>query len=1810
MCAVLLCGNAAANVHAVTASEIDLKEKRTVTLSEDRSAAEGGKTVSANDPPGEESEEEISDGSLSEGENREEISKSGPKEEKNAEELSGGELKEEDTGGVSGNDPEEEQYHLVEEDPDSVEKWLALYCPNGFEDLLAQDETWWDHLYDYEREYAEFLVGLIMELSEEAYDEQDLLECIEILESGVNADSFFEGTVFEGMTLEDLKAVRDAGGCLEDLAAEKPLKKSRSRAAAGTVEGAEVKREMVARVKVTGTGYSGTGHGIIYRIGLGGVPALCISSGKHCRNPFLYHAAPGTYQKKTGALGYFAKNASNSGAEYVACQIAAWLFMENQNLSEVKVRSRTQAMINITSRISLNKMMDYVWKFYSGAKSHKGEYYEYYSDNANSQLLITFEEAEGEIHETIIKPVDPEVPEEPEWVTRTQNVVVTYSIDIDKCDWQTGVGLEGCEVEIFENGAYLTSVTTDENGHAEYSVEKTAQFSADYDGVTVTEEQVWASLEQKIREFAATPYTYSVREVTAPEGYVWEANEKSETITGEETAELHLTNERTLGAVELIKYDVESESGKAQGDALLDGAVYGIYAAEDICHQDKKTGVLFQKDELVQTAVIGKTPKRNAGGYILNTDGSRHIAEPQKEIAYTDTPGKTLFGDLELGSYYIKEITPSEGYMFDEAVYPVTFIYKDQMVKIENREETAGEADNELTADDGSTSNTVYSGDYVNKQGIQFIKTSDDIRQTELTPIAGAGFSIYLISELSGVKNGQITPMGENWTADDVMTFFDYDFTGEKTATIFKRTDHETWTEGDKLWLRADARLNEYSVKEMFTDEDGYIETPELPYGTYVVAETTTPEHHTSAKPFIVSVTEDGGALYTDITRKKIEKTYTREEGIRYGDHRETKEREGRVLQKQRFINNRITKTHLRILKVDEEFKAMPGTYIEAEEFVRGTVLKEGARYRLKCTTLPLSRESLIALNWKFDESGYLSFYDQNTREVNGTTDRPFEPKFLKKGGVIQDCYIMLPQEIPVGTYELEELTAPGGYVVNGWEQFVLDSSSERVNEYEIVDTPFPKAVFTINNGAVYPDGQMGTNKYALTDQYGNLTVTVLQENQEQKGIIEITKHGEQLSGAHEDSRTLLDKLRGESWREIKKAQESSCRDLVFEYEDAPVEGAFFDIVAAEDIYTQEVQKDLFDSYQVKREQYLIHKKGEVAATITTDRNGWGYAADLYIGKYKIVETTAGDGFVLNKTVTEFEITEQEQTVSFDIHTADYKNERQKLEIAVEKQDQETGMPLAGAVYGLYAKEDIMTNIEKEESGKWVIRDTPEMLYPADTLVATCITDKNGKGIFDEDLPLGEYYVRELEAPVGYLTAADTASVDGSYDSVKGGQNTERQTYQLTLKNRKNQILVTKQDLTDGRELAGATLEIREIETDETGTPKKDTDGNYVTKSVASWISKAEESHYFYRDEWGYLTEIEEESKLPAGKELLTKNGHLITGLQFEKAYILSERIAPEGYGIAEDIVFKTVQEKTDDILTGTVGLYILEDGAWRRAEDDLLVMYDDREGIDIEKSTIRMTQYGDIYQYRIDALQNKLEQSLEKFTMTDHLPPGIYLTELWTGTYNEDLLYEVEYMTNRSEDWICWANDLSTEKNHHLQVPAALRTPEEHITKFRLCFGTVGGLFEKEESPVYMTYVSPEAEEIILNEIELTAECDRGKLRDRDETKTVIYLRGISGYRAGGGGSPMYEIVETPEEAAENEISLIHRTVQRETGQEAGEQSGGVILEEEEVPLGLFREGIVRTGDHTPVLFLALTAVAAFVGAVVLWYSGRRKKG
>lgn len=1201
---------------------------------------------------------------------------------------------------------EEMQEDINLEDRESIVSWILENIPYDLQELADMPEQWWEELLPNQKRVAENL----------------LIPVYRSVEAAVEQAAF---TPQEG--------------------------------------------DAVAHMNLASTGITDGYGSTLWRITNGGSNVFCLDHGASCKRSYNY----GNFQKMSGETAYLIQNYGQSStvSGYICIQMAIWA------LQSASTEAEAYAYAYTWYSKSYDKSEAASWaettvQFFKLANGKSGSAWRAEGPSgsqrvAKAEEFVTTSYSEGNSG-------GGEEPgtemTEPEFTLVEDSMEVSYDVVVKKADWQTGVGLQGCVFDIFENGAKVGSITTNSNGEASYKAKKsetfTAEYCSNYEELTPQQQaeisgfsslsEAEKFIEESMEKFANKKYTYSCKEVTAPKGYVWKKNEGSESLGGNCSAGFSFTNERTLGAVELIKYDTESENCIIQGEGSLEGAVYGIYAAEDIVHQDKKTGVLFETGELVKTAVIGKSPKRNTDGYVLNTDGSRNIENPSGTIAYENTPGRTVFGDLELGKYYIKEITPSKGYMLDETGYNVTFTYKDQMVKVEVRDEEAKDDDNTLHMDDENASKTVYSGDYVIKQGIQFVKTSDNTYQTELKPIEGAGFCVYLIRDLTGVKNGEINPINETWSSDDIMTFYDYDFSMEESAVLYKRND-ETWTQGDKNWLE-NIEGDFYRVKEMFTDSNGYIETPELPYGTYVIAENTTPENHVSAKPFIAAITKDGGVLYTDETKQVVEKIYTEKEAVRYGDRKVSKAREGRMLQNQRIINNTITKAFIRIVKADEEFLAKPGTCVRAEEVVRGTVFKEGAEYRLRCLSLDVSEESLKALNWKYDILGYLTYYDPNAKLLMGTVLEPYTTSFLKRDGKITDSFITLPQELPVGTYELEELAAPEGYVLNGSEQAVIDRSEGRKNGYEIINSPKEKCIFTVGNGAVYPDGQMGTNKYVMQDGYGNLTVTVLPKNQVQKGIVEIYKHGEQLAGITDEKH--------------------------FIYQDAPIEGAEFQIVAEEDIYSQELDRRLLEKYEVNCEEFLLYKKGDVVETLVTDKNGFAYAAGLYIGKYKIVEICAGKGFVLNSRSEAFEITPQDQKVSFDFHFSDYRNERQKLEIYVLKKDVDTKEPLSGALYGIYPAEDIFTNIDYViEDDRWIIRDLPEKLVKKDTLIAIAATGADGITVFEEDLPLGKYYVRELKAPDGYILAEEDVTIDGSYEGAKGGQNVEKQTYQIIFEN-------------------------------------------------------------------------------------------------------------------------------------------------------------------------------------------------------------------------------------------------------------------------------------------------------------------------------------------------------------------------------------------------------------------------------------------
>ena len=148
------------------------------------------------------------------------------------------------------------------------------------------------------------------------------------------------------------------------------------------------------------------------------------------------------------------------------------------------------------------------------------------------------------------------------------------------------------------------------------------------------------------------------------------------------------------------------------------------------------------------------------------------------------------------------------------------------------------------------------------------------------------------------------------------------------------------------------------------------------------------------------------------------------------------------------------------------------------------------------------------------------------------------------------------------------------------------------------------------------------------------------------------------------------------------------------------------------------------------------------------------------------------------------------------------------------KRDAETKAEVEGAVFGLYAKEDIANK-------------AGEVIVKADTLIGKALSDENGKAVFLNDLPFGSYYIKEEAAPDGYVSSDRTVEVTASYQ----GQEVPVVELASDFENEPTKIAVKKTDLTTGVELAGAKLTVL------------DKEGNVVD----SWTSVKGEEHLIER---------------------------------------------------------------------------------------------------------------------------------------------------------------------------------------------------------------------------------------------------------------------------------------------------------------------------------------------------------------------------
>ena len=982
-----------------------------------------------------------------------------------------------------------------------------------------------------------------------------------------------------------------------------------------------------------------------------------------------------------------------------------------------------------------------------------------------------------------------------------------------------------------------------------------------------------------------------------------------------------MQNDRVLGNILLTKVDLDAArylAAGCNGDTTLEGAVYDLYAADTIEHPDGVSGVVdYSKITDANGTPIWHTTVLTNGGW--DTDYLPILQKDRLVASAKITDGKLAFANLYMGRYYLVEratglVLPIDGNgkLYVTGKYPQLnkklertgkyanlavdsgeykdYIYKNQYSAVSESRKLDGSKAwdgyylsyakgylcdevnhyKTLSYADESTYHIhaeQESQDEVLKSGFSLHKLVSTTGQpSPALKLEGAGFTVYRISKLSKAAQFKQNPDG-SYNAQSILDAYrkdnydnltlKYDFTaeGQAIANMFESsTDivndyNATLTaDGDYAngrgngWMPTDQSA-EYRLGEMFTNDEGVFRVEGLPYGQYLVVETTIPKDVFQCDPFIVTV--DANSPQSRFTVPAGCVTTATNNYMTYN------------------VLDEEVEGYLQLIKTDTE---------------------TGRAVKIANTSFAL---------YKLDDKGNktrISMIDP----ASGSATKKTDVFYTDADGLMKT-----PEKLPLGRYLIEELQGPEGYFNDPAYSVEFEIKSDRVWQ-------------VVGNATNDMDEYIVTEKYCNHETLGQLTIRKL-------------------------GNVLTD-----------------YQDGQFIYTQDNLAGAVYEIHADGDIATPDCQGTYW------------YKSGDLVATVTTGAEGQvdevtfsptrtqatydfltvshngtkgEVTVTLPLGKYTITEVQAPYGFVLTqqsytvefgwdsqkndivlaKTIVSHEQDGDKECSYSIVNVKDasdahkigqilvFENARvlptpeksgdkvSKIGVGIYKKDREALTYLAGAVYELYTADAIYDN-----GGN-------KLLDAGAKLAESSPTNESGFTWFAVDIPIrsetypdsgnsGKYQIVEVKAPAGYLLDSTPVDVEFTYD----GQQTPWQIVDGTNTNLQTTVNISKQDITNGKELPGAKLEIR------------DADGNLVE----GWTSG--------------------------------KTQHTVRGLELEKEYILTEKRAPDGYTEAESIVFKLVQNGTEQVNE----VYVKTDDDWSKMNCSTIVMQD-APVLDIDKTDI-----------------------------------------------------------------------------------------------------------------------------------------------------------------------------------------------------------------------------------------------------------------
>ena len=892
-----------------------------------------------------------------------------------------------------------------------------------------------------------------------------------------------------------------------------------------------------------------------------------------------------------------------------------------------------------------------------------------------------------------------------------------------------------------------------QNGGREFTVTgngKTYSIKTGSDGVAILSDiPVYDSNNQKI--------VYTISEKNVPVKYVVPASQ-TVTLTADATTTKTFKNVLKKFTAQVTKQD--SETASAQGDGTLSGAVYGIY----------------RNGELVDTYT-------------------------------TDENGYFKTKEYVCGNYTVQEISPSEGYLLDETVYPVgaeteNYSIEHNPISMTVTEDVLkGKISIIKHSDDGSTQIEtpevgaefeVYlksSGSYeaANDSEKDYLVCDENgYAQTKMLP-----YGIYVVHQIKGLENTeQMEDFEVNISENEKEYFYLLNDAVKKSFVKIVKKDAETGNIipvsgiGFKVWDCANSEYvsqeinypSEMILNTFYTDESGSLMLPnELVYGDYELHEVQSAEGYVLDKnpvPFTID-----GSVETVV----VEKTNTAQKG------KISVQKTGDIFTTVATASSAYT---------DENCETIvnPTTYTPV--FASGNL--SGAVFQI------IAVEDIVTLDGTIRANAG-DVVAEITTDENGYAETDL---------------------LYLGKYEVREITAPDGYALNAGSQFVeLTYAGQEIAVRDTVNTSF------VND---YQGVEISLSKVMEKDELFNIG------NSDEYTRVRFGLFAAENITAADGSVIPADGLISE----ISLAENMSAK-----FDTALPFGKY---------YVQEIATD--EHYVLNGEKYLVNFEymGQDIQTVSIDCGQ--FTNDLKRGKIEGIKVSESDEPLENALFGLFYTDCTEFTEENAIMTA--KSDKQgKFEFTeipygeyiVCEIEAPTGYILSDESYPVTISEDgeiieitavnkpITVEISKQDVYGNELAGAEMQLENSDGEVVDKWTS-DGTNYVVTELPAGGYTLKEIAAPDGYVIATDirfTVDVYGkiTVENVDATAVSENGNPLIVMVDDTTKVKISKRDITTDKELAGATLQII------------DEDGNVATE----WVS-TDEAHFI-------------EGKLIAGKE-------------------------------------------------------------------------------------------------------------------------------------------------------------------------------------------------------------------------------------------------------------------------------------------------------------------------------------------------------